>query len=203
MNKHRKEEILIGLLFLMAMGVYMIGSELVVNSMDNQTGMLNSLSALRVGIFLECLNTGAVVGLGALFFRRISSVSPWIAVAYSSSRIIEGVLLLLSSISIALLTRVENPQAFSTIAFAFRDLNFQMAMIALGMGSIPLCYVLFREKLIPRILSLVGIIGYIALAFSGFLGLFGIHSISMALFIPGSIFEIGLPIYLLLKGFRK
>jgi Domain of unknown function (DUF4386) len=47
------------------------------------------------------------------------------------------------------------------------DFAFQLAMIALGAGSIALCYVLYVAKLVPRALAVLGFIGYACLFVSG------------------------------------
>ncbi len=73
-------------------------------------------------------------------------------------------------------------------------------MIALGLGSLPFCYLLYRARLIPRSLSVLGLIGYAALFIGGLVGLFGLN-LSMMHFLPGGIFELVLPIWLIVKGF--
>src|SRR5918998_854301 len=76
------------------------------------------------------------------------------------------------------------------------------AAIALGLGSIPFCYLLYRTRLIPRWMAVLGLIGYAALLIGGLLELFGLN-LSMIHFAPGGLFELILPIWLIVKGFNE
>ncbi len=81
-------------------------------------------------------------------------------------------------------------------------LAFQIAMIALGLGSIPFCYLLYRSRLIPRLLAVLGLIGYAALLIGSSLELFGLN-LYMIQFAPGALFELIFPIWLIVKGFNS
>ena len=85
------------------------------------------------------------------------------------------------------------------------DLAFQIAMIALGAGSLLLCYVLYKFRLVPRALSVLGFVGYIAIFAYGLLEIFAqnIGFIGSVLFAPGAIFEIAFPLWLIVKGFNE
>ena len=74
-------------------------------------------------------------------------------------------------------------------------------MIALGLGSLPFCYLLYKSRLIPRWLSGLGFIGYVALLTSALLEVFG-YSAGMTLYLPGALFELIFPIWLIAKGFN-
>jgi hypothetical protein len=93
-------------------------------------------------------------------------------------------------------------QALGTLVVAQSGLAFQIAMIALGLGSIPFCYLLYRTRLIPRALSVLGLIGYAALLIGGLLELFGLN-LYMIQFAPGALFELVFPIWLIVKGFNS
>jgi hypothetical protein len=82
------------------------------------------------------------------------------------------------------------------------DLAFPLAMIALGTGSLLLCYVLYRYRLVPRALAVLGFLGYLALFASGWLEIAG-ESVAYALYIPGGLFEIAFPLWLIAKGFSE
>ncbi|WP_433709048.1 DUF4386 family protein [Paenibacillus illinoisensis] len=72
-------------------------------------------------------------------------------------------------------------------------------MIVLSIGSLLFCYVLYQSKLVPRILSMIGFVGYIGLLTSSCLSIVGVN-VGAVLYIPGTIFEIVLPIWLIVKG---
>lgn len=90
----------------------------------------------------------------------------------------------------------------ANIAVNGHYLAFDFAMLALGLGSLMFCYLLYQSKLVPRFLSVIGLIGYAALAASSGLGFFGLD-MRMILYLPGAIFELLFPIWLIVKGFNE
>jgi hypothetical protein len=79
---------------------------------------------------------------------------------------------------------------------------YQIAMMVLGIGSLFFCYVLYQAKLIPRFMSAWGFVGYTALAVGAVLELFG-FKVGLFYSIPGGLFELALPIWLVIKGFSS
>ena len=204
MKINRKYSIAIGVLFLLATASYMIGSEMVVSSLDIENGFANiNVNTLKFGIVLEFINNAAVVGIASLMYPLLRKKNEWIATGYVASRIIESCLLMICSVCVLVLAFAA-PETISQMGGAlliFRELLFQMVLISLGAGSIFMCYVLYSGHLTPRSLSLFGIIGYAALFFSGFLGLLSHSESEMIWFIPVGLFEIVFPIWLIVKGF--
>jgi hypothetical protein len=74
-------------------------------------------------------------------------------------------------------------------------------MIALSLGSIPFCAVLYRTQLVPRALAVLGIVGYASLLLGSVLTLLGLD-LHMIHFILGGLFELLLPLWLIAKGFN-
>lgn len=64
-----------------------------------------------------------------------------------------------------------------------------------------LCLLLFRARLLPRVLALWGVIGYVLHAAGAIAEIFG-FPISLILLIPGGLFELALGVWLLTKGFQ-
>ncbi|WP_062062886.1 DUF4386 domain-containing protein [Aquimarina longa] len=79
------------------------------------------------------------------------------------------------------------------------DYGYFIAMLVLGIGSIPMCYIFYKEKLAPKWLALWGVIGYAVLAFGFLMELFG-KEWSMYLLILGGLWEITFAIWLVIKG---
>lgn len=158
--------------------------------------------AIRFGVILELVNSAAVVGIAALLWPLIRPKSEPIAAGYFGARVIEAALLLVCSavpLTLAFLPAA-GFEAFAPIATQFRPLLFQIAMITLGVGSVFLTWVLFRDRMIARWLALFGLIGYPLLALGGVFELYGVSGVSMWLLIPGSIFEVVFPVWLFWKG---
>jgi Domain of unknown function (DUF4386) len=192
MTTNRKIAIAVGVLFFTATISYGVGNALIASALEAPDDLMNpSIGQIGTGVFLEFINSAAVVGIGVLLFPILRRYSEGMALGYAGSRIIESVLLVVGALSALLL-----------LTLRWYDLAFQMAMIALGAGSLLLCYILFKVKLVPRAISILGFVGYIALFAYGWLEIFGLN-IGLVLFIPGAIFEIVFPLWLIIKGFNQ
>ncbi|NOU86021.1 DUF4386 family protein [Paenibacillus sp. LMG 31460] len=129
-------------------------------------------------------------------------------------RVIEAIILIVGAISPLLLITLSQEyieagapdaayfQTIGTLAIKGKYLAFQVAMIVLSLVSLLFCYLLYQSKLIPRLISIFGLIGYASLLTSALLEIFG-YSPGMFLFLPGALFEIILPIWLIVKGFNS
>ena len=78
---------------------------------------------------------------------------------------------------------------------------YQIAEMSLGFGGVFLCSLLFRSRLIPGYLAGWGGIGYALFLAGAIAEILGIH-IGLMLTIPGIFFEVGLPVWLFIKGFE-
>ena len=69
-----------------------------------------------------------------------------------------------------------------------------------------LCYLLYKTRLIPRLISAIGILGYASVLVSAPLDLIGLIDTTATggiLYIPGALFELFiLPAWLFIKGFN-
>jgi hypothetical protein len=76
-----------------------------------------------------------------------------------------------------------------------------------GLGGLIFSYLLYQSNLIPRLLSVLGLIGYALLSIGVLLDLLGYFSmntdIRMLVYLPGGLFELFLPIWLFVKGFNS
>lgn len=216
MNTNKKTAISVGVLMLLATVTYMTGSGLLQSTLNLPDYLLNiytNRAQVIFGVFLEFIDAAAVVGIGILMFPILKKHNEAIALGYAGTRIIEFILIIVSGISLLLLIPLSQEYAqvgasdvayFQTLGNLFieqSDLAFQIAMIALGLGSLPFCYLLYKSKLIPRWLSGLGFIGYAALLAGGLLVIFG-SNLNLVLYIPGGLFELIFPIWLFVKGFN-
>ena len=197
----RKNEIIIGVLFLLATASYMLGSGLVETALKITDFSLINAEQVKIGILLELINSAAVVGIAALIFPILKKYSEGLTIIYVGSRIIESALLLIAAIGPLLLITLNQIEAqqLSAMITLFASYSFQMAMISLSAGSIFFCYVLYENRLIPRTLSALGFIGYLLLLASSLLSIIGFENTTL-LYIPGALFEIIFPFWLIIKG---
>ena len=159
---------IIGLLFLGAFLSYGIGR----NLFESQNN-----SEQLTGSFLIIINSIFVIYIGIFLRKTIKSYNFLVANTYLFTRIIEAIAL--SSILMNLIPTVN-------ISY---DLGYHIAMFSLGVGSIPMCYVLYKNNIIVNWLAIWGIIGYSLLSLGFLMELFG-NEWSMYLLIIGGLWEI-------------
>jgi len=207
---------LIGALFLAGFLSYGVGNGLV-NSVVSTPNFLSTISAhhttLVLGAFLMLLNTAVDVGKGVLFFPILEKHGKRTALAYLATMIVEVVVLAVGVLCLLMIVPLAHQQAnagpssagwakaLGSLAVDSNTMAYQIAEMSLGLGCIFLCALLFRTKLVPRFLSVGGLIGYPLLMAGAFEEIFGIH-IGLMLSIPGALFELGLAFWLIIKGFQ-
>lgn len=207
---------LIGALFLLGFVTYGVGFGLV-TSVVGAPDLLSTISAhqttLVLGAFLMLLNSVVDVGKGVLFFPILENHGKRTALAYLAALIVEVVLLAVGVLCLLMIVPLAHQgvdagqasvgwaQALGSLAVQSNTMAYQIAEMSLGLGGVFLCSLLFRTQLIPRFLSIWGLIGYAILMAGTIAEIFGIH-IGLMLSIPGGLFELALGVWLLIKGFQ-
>jgi hypothetical protein len=207
---------LIGALFLLGFLSYGVGNALVA-SVTGASGFLSTISAhqttLVLGAFLMLLNSVVDVGKGVLFFPILENHGKRTALAYLAAMIVEVVLLAVGVLGLLMIVPLAQQgvdagqssagwaKALGSLAVQWNTMAYQIAEMSLGLGGVFLCSLLFRTRLIPRLLAVWGLIGYAILMAGAIAEIFGIH-IGLIFSIPGGLFELALGIWLLIKGFQ-
>lgn len=207
---------LIGALFMAGFVVYGGGFALVssvIGAPDFLTTMPAHQAALVLGAVLMLLNTVVDVGKGVLFFPILENHGKRTALAYLAALIVQVVMLDIGVLCLLMLVplgqyAVDAGGASSAWATALASLltqsntmAYQIGQATLSFGAMFLCLLLFRARLLPRVLALWGLIGYVLHAAGAIAELFG-FPISLILLIPGGLFELALGVWLLTKGFQ-
>ena len=221
MNSNKINARLIGALFIITTVAGMIDAYSVAPILTTPlANFFPHAGRMTIGALMILIMSIGIVGIAVLFFPVIRKQNETVAITYVSFRTIECVLLLAGSIIYLFLIALSQEflkagsptasdfPAIAALAIKIRYAAFQIAMVILGIGSVFLCWVLFRSKLIPQFIALVGIMGYALLFASAFLDLLGIidtvHGLGSMLYIPGGLFELVLlPVWLLIKGFKE
>ena len=137
-----------------------------------------------------------------------------VALGYAGTRIIECTLLVVAGIATLSLIPLSqeylgagasDPSSLlplASVLVAQSEFAFHLAMTALGVGSIPMCYLLYRTRLVPRPIAALGVAGYAILILNGVLVASG-ADMGITLFLPGAVFELAFPIWLIVKGFNS
>lgn len=206
----------VGVLFLISTGAFMIGSGML-DPILHRSDLLFSLESNRTtmvaGLLLELINAIAVVGIAMLLQPTLKKHHEAFAFGYFASRVMESALLIVSIISPLILLTLSKQsistgtysdallESIGSLAVEAHFMLFEMAMIVLSLGSLLFCYILYQSRLVPRLFSVIGLIGYTGLLASSSLSIVGLD-VGNTLYIPGAIFEIVLPIWLIVKGFN-
>ncbi|MGB2568864.1 DUF4386 domain-containing protein [Micromonospora citrea] len=151
-------------------------------------GSGSALAGQLAGSALVVLNSVMVAAIGVLVFRALRRPHPGAAWTYLVARGVEAFLL---TAGIVLLDSVGADAA---------DIAYQAAMLSLGLGSLPFCLALHRQRWVPRPLAIWGFAGYALLATGAVAELTG-ASVGVVPAIPGGLFEVVFGVLLLVRGF--
>ena len=216
MNPSRMTAVLVGALFLVATATFFVSSALI-TPMLGGPGYLSAVgknSTLVVAAALLALTDGlAVVGIAAALYPVLSARHPALALAYAGMRIAELAIIaayVLSPLLLVSLSRSETAADSATTAALLVALRYWTLMFIYlfnGIAGLMLSYVLLRTRLVPQTLALLGLVGYAALFVGAVLDTLGFLNTAagagMVALVPGGLFELGLPIWLFVRGFRS
>jgi hypothetical protein len=206
----RRTAIAVGLLLLGAFVTYAGGTALV-NSVlaadDPASALATGDVALRVGTILMLTDALFVAVIGVLLYTVGRRFSERVAVGYLATRIFEavglavGVTFLLLPVTLGD-QEVSDVATLAAVAGQGNAIAYRIAMIALGIGSVPFWYLAYRVRLIPRVLAALGIAGYAIFSTGYALDILGLD-VGLLLAIPGGLFEIALAVRLIARGFSS
>ena len=168
----------IGSFFLLAFVAYGFGRSLVESEPDSEK---------NIGALLIVANSLMVLFIGILFRRTLQLYNGWVGNLYLVTRVFES--LALASIALNVIPSLRISDAY----------GYFPAMLVLGLGSIPMCVTLYKQKLSPSWLALWGVTGYVIFAFGFLMELLG-RAWSMYLLLPGGLWEIIFAGWLIIKG---
>jgi membrane-bound metal-dependent hydrolase YbcI (DUF457 family) len=206
-----KQSRILGGLFLAGFLVYGSGSSIVaslVGGTDFLSRIAGLQSLLALGAFLMILNTAVDIAKAVLFFPILERHSKRTALTYFAALIAQVVFLSIGALAILMLVplseRAGEPGAatLGTILIELNGMAYQVGQMTLGVGALFLCALLFKTRLVPRWLAVSGLIGYTSHVAGTIAELFGVE-IGLYLTVPGFFFELALPLWLLIKGFRR
>ena len=221
MNSNRKTAIIVGVLFLLATATFMIGDSGLIESIlgdpDYLINVSENITKVIIGMLISFIDGVAIVGIAVLLFPLLKKHNEGIALGYVGFRIAELVIILVYLIPpLVLITLSQeyvkagapdasNFQTLGAIFLAVRFWTLQWVYIFNFLAGLMLCYLLYKSKLVPRFISVLGLVGYAIILPGTLLNMFGhIDMVGMLIiFALGGIFEILLPIWLFVKGFNS
>ncbi|MFC2079183.1 DUF4386 domain-containing protein [Candidatus Bipolaricaulota bacterium] len=223
MKTSRKTAVLVGALFLIATASFFLGDDGLVapilGAEDYLVTVSENQSQVILGVLIAFIDGLAIVGISVLLLPLLKRYGEAMALGYVGFRITEFAVILAYLIGGLMLITLSHEyvsaadhdattfQSLGALLRGLRYWSWQFILLFNGVAGLMVTYLFYRSRLIPRPISILGIIGY-AILFPGvLLHLFGVvdilSGIGFLVFIPGAIFEAGLPIWLFVKGFNQ
>jgi hypothetical protein len=218
MNSARKTAIIVGVLFITATAAGVLS--LFFTSSLNAPDYLVKISAnepqILIGALLMLIMGFAVAGMGIWMYPIFKRQNEALAMGYAGFRLIEGVLFIASVVSLMSLLALSQefvkagaPEVshFQTLGMILQGENYwvyHMGTISFGLAALIFYYLLYKSKLIPRWLSVWGLIGmpfWFIVSFWIMFGLDPSSPISTLLYLPIAVNEMVLAVWLIVKGF--
>jgi Domain of unknown function (DUF4386) len=183
----RKTAIVVGALFLSSTATFAIGNSLISAFFSGSPS-----TSLVFGVLLESYTGLAVAGIGIAMLALLTHHQP-LARAYLGLRVLECLTII--AIGTSMLATHQPIQNAVIYIYFFT-----------AIGGIIFSYLLYLTKLIPRPLSQLGIVGYLVLLLGIPTALLGLADLNagwgMVFFVPGGLFELILPLWLFINGFK-
>ena len=222
MNTYRKNAIIAGILFLVCSATAILSfpfSGPILEGEDYLLKLFASENRVITGALIEFLQAATAAGIAIALYPILKKNSGALALGSVCFRVIEGVFVLIGTLSLlSLLTLSQEfisagaPGASSfqisgtlLLAVKYWSVN-TVSTIAFCLGALMYYTILFQSKLIPRWLSGWGVLGIImglaATVLGSFTHDFSMESVNTLLNIPIGLQELVFAGWLIVKGFN-
>ena len=185
-----KTGVLVGLCFLTATITFAIANAVIHSYFSSATAN----NALIAGVFLLGCCGVAVAANGAAMRRILKPCTPIRSGAYLVLRVMEC--LTLAAVGVHFLTTHAQWNAYVLAVY----------MVS-GTAGLVLSSALLTSRIVPKNLSILGLIGYPVFVLGTILAVFHLidvtHGAGMLALVPGGLFELVLPIWLFTSGFTS
>jgi hypothetical protein len=219
---HRRDAVIAGAFFITATVTAMIGITLydpILKNADSLAGAAANSNQIALGALFELVLAIANIGTGVMLFPFLRGYSESWGLAYVCFRMLEVVFILIGLLSLLSLLKLSQDYGSTsgselmTLQIAANTLKtiHSWAFILgphfmLGVNTFIYSSIFYRSGLVPRNLSLLGVIGAILILIAAILELFGIiphFSMKIILFaLPIAVYEMVLAVRLIRKGFN-
>ncbi|UCC39993.1 MAG: DUF4386 domain-containing protein [Candidatus Aminicenantes bacterium] len=220
MDASRKTAVIVGVLFIVATVASMLGQGILGSVLDDPDYLINiseNKTRVIIGVLISFIDGIAIAGIAVLMFPILKKYNEGIALGYVGARIAELPIIVAYLIIPLLLTDLSQEyvkagapaasyfQTSGTLFFAVRHWTIQMVYIFNFIAGLMFCYLLYKSKLVPRFISILGLVGYSVMLPGTLLHIFGQIGTNQIfiIFALGILFEILLPIWLFIKGFSS
>jgi hypothetical protein len=220
-EKNMRTARIVGALILISYAGVFIGAEITGAILGESDYLLNAYpdrAQVVWGVLIELVNDMAVIGIAVMLYPLLRKFSEGVALFYVGIRILEGGFFMVSKVSsLAAIDLSEKYlaggaadgagyESLGILNFALRDSAGVMATIAFILGGIALYYLLLRTELVPKFISIWGLLAIVSLILAN---AFSVPDLTqsfepaMLLYLPIVANELFLAGWLLWKGFSS
>ncbi|HLO69802.1 MAG TPA: DUF4386 domain-containing protein [Flavipsychrobacter sp.] len=221
-RRHRADAIVTGVFFIAAAVTSIIALKLyqpAITGDDYLTQASLHTQPVIIGALNELFLVATASGTGIMLYPYLRRYNEQMGLAYFCFRLLEAILILIGTLSVLAIVSLskayttdptadnETYKAVGSTLIAIHDWTFMLGPnFMLGINTFIYSYVFFKSRLIPRALSIIGIVGAIMIFMAAHLEMFGVmQQLSvggMVMAIPIFIYEMSLATYLIVKGFN-
>jgi hypothetical protein len=221
MNTHRRTAMIVGVLFIVALVPFLVGQALyepILGSSDYLDHAYQNRVIVIIGVLLEFLSALAVVLIPVLLFPILRIHNLVLALGYVSFRLFETVLLSIAQVYKLSLVNLSQDYLnrggleasyFQIVGNSMQSVIYwvdhagAIYLVVFVMGALMLNSALYRSRLIPRWLSIWGIIAAVAVLIASLLATLDIALLLAGLLvIPIGLQEQVMALWLIFKGFN-
>lgn len=223
MNSNRDIAIIVGVLYILAAVTAIIGFILYQPILtDPEYIIKGSANELQViwGAFNELILAFSIIGISVMMFPIINKENESLALGYLSFRLLEATIIIIGIISLLSVVTLNwefgkevDPNASSyliagKLLVTLHNWTFLLGPnLALGPSTLIMSYFLYNSKLVPRFISVLGLIGGTLVSVCAMFVMFGVFlQVSVwgaILSIPVFAYEMSLAVWLIVKGFKS
>jgi hypothetical protein len=178
---------------------------------DSMTNIANHTFQMRAAIVLQMITAIGIVMLGILLYETLKSQNRKIAFVAMGLYVMEATILAASRAALLSLIHISqesviaghpaNLQTLGKLLYDFADSGDWLHMLVFGLGATLFYFLFFKSGYLPKALALFGLIAA-PLALLGTLFLLLGIEVPMIVFLPNLPFEVGIGVWLIVKGIR-
>jgi hypothetical protein len=219
MNSHKTAARMFGIFFIFTFLSYGIGSGLIDSVITTQDFLANvnvNQTQVVIGVVLMALvHTFLNIGMPIIMLPILKPYNIHLAYGYLSAAVAATVTLVVGAICVLLLlplsdvyvnastVTIPNIEIMGMLLKKGSFFGYHMGMALWSLGGLMFVSLLYTSKLVPRPMSVWGMIGYVVLLLGSISEMFGHNDIiEIVSVIPGGLFEITLSVWLIVKGFN-
>jgi hypothetical protein len=222
MDPDRRTGLAVGTLFITATVASILGSVALGSVLDEPNYLINLAaheSRVIWAVLLFLVAASSAFATAFLLFPILRRHAEGLAAGYVGFRAFENVLYVAGAIGLLIMLTVSQNEAVGTAGapdllilgtalLALHDWSVSIGtLIFAGLGSMTLNYVLYRSRLVPRWLSVWGLVGAALMFIYGLCGIFGLDtslgSPLMLLAMPIAVEEMVFAVWLMTRGFDR